>query len=277
LSRASDTPVTLGTPVTFDITTMTNPSTANKTFFARIATFATGAAATSYTSTTPGTYIDYGGIAMSTAKNISITAKVMETLTFCVSGTTLLNGNCTSATDANLVLGHNSPATLDSTAVDAASAYTQLSTNASTGAVIRMKNTNSCADGGLSANGGTTCAIVGNGSTAAAIAAGQAKFGLFVAASANNTTPTAGTGTVAPAAIYNDGTHTTVATPSSLYYGMESGASGVGSTYGSTIATSSGAPCSFTNNQLVFGASAALTTPAGVYTNNEILIATGTF
>ncbi|MBL8121257.1 hypothetical protein JNM87_00720, partial [Candidatus Saccharibacteria bacterium] len=48
------------------------------------------------------------------------------------------------------------------------------------------------------------------------------------------------------------------------------------STYGDPIAASS-APVSRINNNLVFAATPSLTTPAGIYTGNEILIATGVF
>jgi hypothetical protein len=99
--------------------------------------------------------------------------------------------------------------------------------------------------------------------------AGTAGFGLFVAASSNNTT---GTGTIAPVAPYNGNGHTTIS--SDLFYGMNG--TNVTSTYGDVIASSS-APLSLTNNRLVFAATAALTTQAGIYTVNESLIVTGTF
>jgi len=98
-------------------------------------------------------------------------------------------------------------------------------------------------------------------------------FGLFVAASTQNT---GGVGTITPDGNYNSAGHTTVGTPSSLYYGMDQSTGGVTSTYGDVIAASTG-PLSLVNNQLVFGATAALTTQAGIYTVNESIIVTGTF
>jgi hypothetical protein len=166
---------------------------------------------------------------------------------------------------------------LDQSAIDAASAYTQVSTNASGGVSMRMKSANTCTNGGLSSNGGSTCNIpgmpTGSGSAAQAMTAGTAAFGLFVAASANNT---GGTGTITPDGNYNSAGHTTVGTPSSLWYGMDQAAGGVTSTYGDVIAASI-APLSLTNNQLVFAATASLTTQAGIYTVNESIIVTGTF
>ena len=263
--------------VTYTLGAITNPTT-NGTFYARIYTYV--AQSNDYsTAASPGTVADFGGIAMSTANLISITAKVQETLTFCVSGSALqpTDLTCTSATTPTLTLGHGTPSVLDQTAVDAASAYTQVSTNASGGVSMRMKSSNACANGGLSSNGGTTCNIPGvpsgtpAGSTAQAITAGTAAYGLYVANSANNT---GGTGTITPDGTYHDNAHTTI--PSDLFYGMDQGSTGVTSTYGDVIASSS-APLSLVNNQLVFAATASLTTQAGIYTVNESIITTGTF
>jgi hypothetical protein len=51
----------------------------------------------------------------------------------------------------------------------------------------------------------------------------------------------------------------------------------VTSTYGATIANTNGAPTANVNRQMTFSAQAGVTTPAGVYSANESLIATGTF
>jgi hypothetical protein len=48
------------------------------------------------------------------------------------------------------------------------------------------------------------------------------------------------------------------------------------SQYGDTIEASTAA-CDSVNSQLTYGADATTTTPAGVYTTTEALIATGTF
>jgi hypothetical protein len=256
------------TAVSYTITGVTNPTTVG-TFYARIYTYSNQA--NDYSSATaPGTVADFGGIAMSTANLISITAKVQETLTFCVSGAALqpTDLTCAAATAPTLTIGHGTPEIIDQTAVDVASAYTQVSTNASGGVSMRMKSGNACSNGGLSNDGGTTCNIPGKG-TIGAIVAGTAAFGLYVAPSANNT---GGTGTITPDSDYHDAAHTTIS--SDLFYGMNG--TNVTSTYGDVIATSS-APLSLTNNQLVFAATASLTTQAGIYTVNESIITTGTF
>jgi hypothetical protein len=259
----------LGTSASdFTLTGITNPSGLG-TFWARIYTYA----GTAYGGGTPTGYVDptdlgtaeldYGGFALSTTTLINITATVMETLTFCTSKSAP-GPLCTATDTPNLTLGHGSPSVLDSTQVDTDTAHFQISTNALTGAVVRMKSHNACANGGLSRDGGTTCPIVGLGTTGAGpttFTAATALFGMHV------TTVAGGTGTVAPELDY-DGT-------TSTNYGLNGTA--VTSTYGDPIANTSGTATASVNELLTFGAQASVTTPAGVYSVNESLIATGTF
>lgn len=263
--------MTGGSPFTITFSGLTNPSTATS-FYARVLTYATGNATgyvpanTTGGSTTTGTYVDYGGIALSTASQITISASVMETLTFCVSGSTITN--CGTTTTPSLTIGHGTPQIIDSTAVDVASAYTQLSTNATSGAIIRMKASNSCSNGGLSSSGGSTCNIVGNGSTAVTMAAGNgtAQFGMCVGKGSNTTI----------AATYTDGSANNCGTSwnATSTYGMNG--TNLTSTYGDQVFSTTG-PVSAENNRCTFAATAATTTQAGIYTGNESLIATGKF
>jgi hypothetical protein len=243
---------------------------------------------------TPGNYLDYGGVALSTANVITITARVQEQLTFCVSGaaqsTWTTSHNCSdpnAATAPAITLGHGTPPILDSSAVDTGSAYSQVSTNATHGVAINMVNSNqTCTDtgggtgGGLSADFGSTCAIPpingGSGAGASAMTAGSAAFGLFVPQSSDDAGVTGSTGSVAPTADYYNGSHNTF--PTNVYYGMDNSTSGnnVSSTFGSTVA-SSATPVYGVDNTYDFAATASLTTPAGIYTGNMALIATGTF
>lgn len=257
--KNTTTPTTAGASLNFTITGATNPSTVGS-FYARVYTYVSSTPG--YTNaTTLGTYADYGGFAMSTANTISISATVMETLTFCVSGAAPGTG-CTSTTTPAVTLGHGSPAVIDSTQVDNNSSttptYTQISTNAQSGAIVRLKNSNTC--GGLSSDGGTTCAIPAAGATPITLTNTNGGFGLYVNAGSG------GTGTVTPNANYNDGTST--------HYAMNT--TNVTSAYGDAIESSS-APVSSVNNQLTFAAISKATTPAGVYTATMTLIATGTF
>lgn len=243
----------------------TNPS-GTGSFYARVLTYGTGGAAgyapanTTGAATTTGSDLDYGGVALSTAANVSISATVMETLTFCTSG--LVTGaaptTCASTSTPSVTLGSGTPPTIDSSAVYDNSAgnyrsYMILSTNASNGAIVAMKSKWTC--NGLSSDSGASCGIPGQ---SGALTAGTAGFGLKVANGSG------GTGTIQAANSYSATT-------------FHMGSTGSATTYGDTIANTNTQPCSNVVSQLTFGATAGLTTPAGIYQSNEILIATGTF
>ncbi len=277
----------------FELNAITNTSTVG-TFYARMYTYTNTTWGTYASATSIGNFVDYGGIAMSTTNVITITARVQEQLTFCVTkadpATWITNNDCSDPTVASnlpaLTLGHGSPTPiLTSNQVDTGSIWTQLSTNATNGAVIKMRNGNlTC--GGLSADSGTTCAIpaINAGATGTSnLVAGTAGFGLY----ADTYTPTSGIGTtgaggigtigsLTPTLNYNDTTHTALAPP--VYYGMDNTTAGnnITSTYGSTVA-STASPVYRADNQYIFAATSALTTPAGIYTANLSMIATGTF
>lgn len=250
----------LGTSaISFTLGNITNPSDVGS-FYARVYTYSDAAygGGSAYASPTSiGNDLDYGGFALSTTTQVTVSATVMETLTFCVSKASPGNG-CTSTTAPALTLGHGSPLTLDSTAVDTDTAYTQISTNATNGAVVNMKNTSSATCAGLSRDGGTTCGIPAKGSFGT-MTAGTAAFGLNVADG------TGGTGTVTANANYG----TTAGS-----YGM--GNNTYSATYGDAIMSSSSV-CANVNSLLTFGATASATTAAGVYTVNESLVATSTY
>jgi len=304
--------VTAGTLYGFVITGVTNPPAptvsggTTNTFYGRLVTYATdGTDFTNYAAAGEGNIVDYGGFALSTATNINITAKVQETLSFCVVSVDLGTGNqCGDGTAndlnnvPNLTLGHGTTVkTIDNSQIDTATAYMQISTNASTGAIIRMHALNACANAGISTDGGTNCAIPGIGSNQSdatlpyALAAatpntGAAAFGLYVGSGYTTTGIDASTGTISPDANYHSLTNVTepatvggaLGGVDDLHFGMDNTTgTGVTGTYGDTIASTNGAPCNTVNAHLVFGVIASLTTPAGIYTGAESLIATGQF
>lgn len=242
---------TAGTPITVTLNNVTNPTSVG-TFYARIITYATGNA-TGYVpanstggTTTVGTSIDYGGIALATAAQIDITAKVMESLSFCVYAA---SGVC--GTAPSITLGHGTNTTLDSTAVDTKDVAFDLSTNALTGAVVAMKGDTLKNGGNVLAAAGTTPVAITPGST-------TAQFGMRISASS------AGITASAP---YNHATN----------YGLDiSSATNITSQYGQQICSTAG-PINGASATLTFAATAATTTPAGIYTATENLIATGTF
>ena len=284
--RVTGLTMTGGSTYTITFSNITNPTQSCAstvcTFYARIITYATGnssgyiPAASSGGTTTLGTYQDYGGAALSTVQVLSLTATVMESLTFCDSNATITT--CATTGAPTITLGHGTPNVLTSTAVDGNYVYTQASTNAIGGVNVALKTTSSTTCGGLSSNGGGTCPIPsvntgGSAPAATAITAGTAAVGLCVQ-------PGAGVTATAP---YNGTCTGTFATDT---YGFNDSTSGSGapawntvdlfSTYGSPIYSSAGA-LNAINNKLEFAATASATTPPAVYTANYVLVATGTF
>lgn len=280
ITNATGVALTAGTDYTFAVSGVTNPSTLG-TFYARLLTYVSDSGLVSgYTHDGTGTYQDFGGFALSTTQAVQVTAKVQESLTFCVSGTTnpdplVLDPpiDCTATGVPAIVLGHGTNRTLDSTAVDTNKIWTHTSTNAINGVTIRMKAANTC--GGLSSDGGVTCPIpaVGSGSgVPTAMTAGTAAFGMFCINS------TGGLG----ASIdcddnYRDAAEINVTAPN-IWYGMDTTTAGenVTSIYGDVIARSTG-PVNGGLNEYLFAATAGNTTPAGVYRTNLAMIATGSF
>ncbi len=273
---------------TFSVTfsTITNPTQSCAsticTFYARILTYSSLANANGYVNasssgaaTTTGTYVDWGGDALSTVQVLSLTATVMESLTFCDSNASITN--CSTTGVPSITLGHGGPpVVLTATAVDGNYVYTQVSTNALNGISVALKTTTSATCGGLSSNGGTSCTIPsvntgGSAPTATGITAGTAAVGLCVqpGAGVTATVPYNGTctGTFATDTYgFNDSTN---ATGSPAWNTVD-----LFSTYGSPIYTSTG-PLNGINNKLEFAATAANATPAGIYTANYILVCTG--
>lgn len=257
--------------VTIDLAAVHNP-TAVGTFYARIVTYVASADADDYTSTDlDDNTVDQGGVALATTNAIGISASVRESLTFCVAGGTAeITDNCAnaSANAPNLVLGEDDGSgsvALSSSAVSEGDIYTQLSTNAAGGAVVRMKS-NATGCGGLVRQGAVSnnCNIAPI-TTAGTIANTTAQFGVKVAAGTDTGNAF---GTVAASGDYD---------ASDYYMNYVSGdASGVTSTYGDPIFASTGAAAN-RNMKLTFGASAAPQTPAGNYKATLNLIATGTY
>lgn len=241
VTNASGASVNSGVAISFELTTATNPTTDNHTFYARILTYTTpGGATTTYAPGSEGSYTDYGGLAMSTGKVINITARVMESLAFCV-----YDASC--GDDPSMTLGHGANMVLDTTAVDTDTATFSLSTNAQTGADVRLK-------GGTLTSGAND--IDAAGASAIAFSAGTEKFGVRVSTSGTNITPDAP---------YNG---------ASGNYGLDT--ANTSSTYGDEIADMSG-PTNSSVTVLTYAATASNTTAAGIYTTAHQLIATGRF
>lgn len=241
------TSVTAGA-ISFDITTVTNPSTNNYSFYARIYTFASNTNATGYTlANAVANSTDQGGVALSTGRTYTVTAKVMETLDFCVYKTAC-------GDDPNLDVGHviggGTTRIIDSSVVDTGTVTYSIGTNATTGAAVRLK-------GGVLTSGGNTIPGAGSGTTPANIVAGTAAFGVRVSTAGSMTAQ-------APYAAANYG------------FDDDTGGENVTTTYGDVLATI-GTPVNNSVTTITYGATASNTTQPGIYQASHQLIATGLF
>lgn len=239
-----------------------NPSTEG-TFYARIFTYGSNTTANNYTSTSPGASLDYGAVAMFINQDIEVSARVRESLTFCVSGSAPGAG-CTSLTTPSLVLGQGSGTSTDGLALDTATvseaaAYFQLSTNSAISTAIKMRN--GAASGGLNSGSNSIPAI--NQATPTALTTGVAGFGVRV--------PASSTGDVGSAAV-------TAATPysSSTAGTLNMRTTEVTAPYGDVLAEATG-PVSNVNVPVTFGAQASNLTAAGIYTAAITLVATSVY
>jgi len=199
---------------------------------------------------------------------------VLETLTFCVAGAEI-EADCTNITvDPVLELGETVGDTvaLSPGVVSEGSIYTQISTNAAGGVVVRLKsNATDC--GGLLRAGAVagTCDISPALNTDITPANDEAKFGVKTATATATTGVTNASGTLAPASgsFYNNTTY-------ALNY-INGDATGITSTFGDPFLDTNDEPANNQNMQLTFGATVNNNTPAGIYSADLSLIAVGKF
>ena len=255
---------------TFTISGVKNPTNAG-TLYARVVSYDTTANAANYASASLGTgVVDEGSVALSITDTVGVSGAVLETMTFCVSGesggTSPITANCTGTlVDPVLRLGKDTGGViaLDSTDIYTGDIYTQISTNAASGAVISLKS-NAVGCGGLLRSSDTGACDIAP-ALAAGITAGQAKFGVMTGA-ADTGGPD---GDIQPVGNYNASTYA---------LNWASGeATGVTSPYGDPILNTNSKPANNKSMKLTFGASVANNTPAGNYSADLSLIATGKF
>jgi hypothetical protein len=258
--------ISAATPVVFTLSTATNPNADNTTFYARIFTFAASANVATWTGTANGSatanVVDSGGVALSTAAQINLTAKVQETLTFCVyTGVACVNGGTAVALgDTNGVLRTSG------SFVDVTTSY-DIATNAASGAVVRFK-------AGLPTSGANTLATIGTSATAVDALTSTTQFGLC-------TYEATGTG-YTPAAPYNNAAcNTTTQSAGTGTTGGEGTAqfafdtAAAAATYGDDLGTKVAGDTS--KGKIAYAANVSTTQPAGIYTNTFTFIATGTY
>jgi len=214
---------------------------------------------------------DEGGAAISITNKIGVSGAVLESLTFCVAGNDNIGPNCVpidagpGLTAPTLKLGEQvgDVFALVPGEVSEGSIYTQLSTNAASGAVVSLKSsTLSC--GGLMRFGAdplTQCDI--KPATSGDVTGSAAQFGVKTA------TATGTSGTLVPSAGYSNSVF-------ALNFTADNSA-GVTSTFGNPFLNTNNLPASNQKMTLTFAASATNQTPAGLYSADLSLIATGKF
>lgn len=312
--------VNASTAITITISGVTNPNTTNTSFYGRIFTFTnnvqtnataadnycpSGNNGTSGNLSALATQVDGGGVAMSTAAQITITAKVQEEILFCMyvsnvamnakaSTATGDGGNC-SGTGSSVTLGNQYGVLSSANAYTDVNTHYDIQTNASHGAVIaftgaplNIGNITTC--GTSTANCIESSTASGTGAVATSSygsTAGSPQFGFCTVAVAGttanlipqapydssgngncgNVTQTSGTGTPT---FPGDG---------GAYFGFNIAAAANTSTahyYGSEFATFPN-PGNFATGDIAFIGNISNTTPAGIYQTTLTFIATGTY
>jgi len=223
---------------------LTNPTNSNVTFYARIMIFASSTPDVT-TPSAENTATDAGGTAMSTANVLNVTAKVQETLVFCV----YTGINCAAGGSA-VALGDSNGVLSDTTVTYTSNANFDLASNALGGVNVRLKG------GTLTSGAFTIDPYSGAACSADSVLTSVERFGIRVS--------TAGAGQTASAP-YNclAGNH-----------GFD--VASTNTTYGNPMVTTAGATDKSTSN-LELAAKAAGTTEAGIYTSTLQLIATATY
>jgi hypothetical protein len=278
-----------GVTISFTLTTTTNPTSAVGTFYARILTYASAAGATGYVASAPTTgaaIVDAGGVALSTANQITINAKVQEQITFCMyesaatngsSATTGDGGNCSGS--GNTVTLGNSNGVLSASGpyVDIGTHY-DIQTNALHGAVIVMKGNSLYSS--VSSTYIESSAVSGTGSTAASSyssTTGSPQFGLCTYAvsgtTANLTPATTYSGGTCSSVTQSSGSGTTGGIGTAQFGFNITNANGAN---GDTLATFPNAG-SYATGVIAFLGNISYTTVAGVYSTTLTFIATSTY
>lgn len=262
--------IAAASPVHVEFTGITNPDSPTN-LFARIVSYDTETNANAYTSTNIGSDTvvkDTGSVALKITDNIGVSAAVPETMSFCVSGQTIAAdcGGTITAPSVQLgeeVSGPGSTKALVAGTVSKASIYSQISTNAANGAVVNLKS-NAAGCGGLLIAGDPSKCYIGP-ATVAGIDGSTALFGVKV----TGTTQSA-SGIFQAAGSYNG-------TNYYMGYNPVGESTGVTSTYGDEVLNTNNKPANNQNATLEFGATITNSTPAGLYSADLSLIATGKF
>jgi hypothetical protein len=214
---------------------LTNPTTTNESYYMRITTYSDDA----YT-----TAIDTGTVAASTANQITVSASVDETLTFCTGTSDITTSSCAGATGSSVGLGSLTPSTTGTGTSQMGAA-----TNAGSGYAVTVA-------GSTLTSGANTITAMGTSTTSSQ---GSEQFGMNLVA---NTTPSVGQNP--------DGA------------GSATAATGYGTadnfkfTSGDTVASNAGAD-DFRRFTVSYMANVGNTTEPGTYQTTLTYVCTATF
>lgn len=253
--------------ISVNIDAMHNP-TASGPLYARIATYADAATATSDLATGGHNGVDNGGIAMSITPTIGVSGAVLESMTFCVASAVITQDCANAATNLpTLRLGEvvGDTTALTPSAISTGTLYTQISTNAATGAVIYLKSANDC--GGLKRVGAAVCDIAP--ALTSDFTAGTAKFGVKTGTAAATVGDLNANGTIQAAGVYSNSAY--------AFNYIANDLTGVTSPMGDLFLNTNSLPVNNQNMPFTFGASVSNATPAGNYATSLSMIATGKF
>ena len=263
--------ITAGNEATITLANIKNPSAVGP-FYARIVTYSTDNLGNYQAANNLGTgVVDQGSASIIITDTIGVSGAVLESMTFCVAGNTIADGCTGSLQSPTLRLGEQvgDVIALIPNKASTGNIYTQITTNSATGAVVSLKSsTKGC--GGLVRAGETNCDIDPSMGTDVTDDDTEAKFGVKTGASAG------GVGTFRP--FQAQPQDTPFYSPTAFRMNWVVGdTTGVTSDFGDPFLDTAGAPATNKNMTLTFGASVTNQTPAGLYSANLSLIATGKF
>src|SRR5690606_34965711 len=149
------------------------------------------------------------------------------------------------------------------------SIYTQVSTNAAKGVVVRLKSSATGCGGLIRIGEPEACDILPALGQGVSAEANAARFGVKLGEATDVGENPVGIFRAAAGALYGSSSY-------ALNYAADE-ESGVTSVFGDPLLDTAGAPASNQNMELIFGVAISNTTPAGTYSTDISLIATGRF
>jgi hypothetical protein len=256
--------------VSVQIEGITNPEDVG-TIYARIITYDTQQNAANYEPQTIGSgVVDTGSVAMAITGTIGVSGVVLESMIFCVSSANI-SANCGDVSSPILILGEEMGDVIALTpgVISEGNLFVQISTNASNGAVVRLKSSAVDCGGLIRAGEPDKCYILPAQNLGINLSSNDAKFGVMTSEATDAASDSSGTLQPVSGSGYNNSTYTLNYTAGNI--------SGVTSLYGDPFLDTNDQPANNKNMRLTFGASINNSTPAGTYSADIGLIAVGKF